>query len=188
MQHRKAGLAIIRSGVSFSIPIWSLTLRSWIRSWVGELQSLKRHKLGARTIGVDLDPLAWFIVNKQICEFDEASFVAEWKVIQDDIGDKISSHYKTSVNGKTADVIHFFWVELIPCQSCHREFEGHIHYLLHSRKSEKSVNPRRVGFCQKCHEPHTLQNGEKFINCECGEQNRGRKRKPAPREISLPAL
>ena len=127
-------------------------------------------KLGARTIGVDLDPLAWFIVNKQICEFDEASFIAEWKVIQNDIGDKISSYYKTKVNGKTADVIHFFWVELIPCQSCHREFEGHIHYLLHSRKSEKSVNPRCVGFCQKCHEPHTLQNGEKFINCKCGEQ------------------
>jgi len=127
-------------------------------------------KLGARTIGVDLDPLAWFIVNKQVCNFDEISFQKEWDSIKRDIGNEISKYYKTTVNGKTVDVIHFFWVELILCQYCGQEFEGHIHYLLHSRKGDSGINPQRVGFCHKCHEPHQLKEGESVIYCKCGEQ------------------
>lgn len=128
-------------------------------------------KLGARTIGVDLDPLAWFIVNKQICEFDEAAFRIDWDLIKKDMADKILGYYKTTIHGEKADVIHYFWVELIPCASCGHEFEGHIHYLLHSRKkAEKGINPQRVAFCRSCHKPHELCDGQKTITCECGKK------------------
>ncbi len=57
-------------------------------------------KLGARTIGIDLDPLAWFIVSKQIGEFDEVSFRSDWDSVQQDLEKHISSYYKTEINGK----------------------------------------------------------------------------------------
>lgn len=127
-------------------------------------------KLGAKTIGIDLDPLAWFIVCKQIGEFDEKEFLICWESVQQDIANKIRNYYLTQVKGKFADVIYYFWVELIPCESCGHVFEGHINYLLYSKKKDNGIGPNRLGFCRKCHKLHALSAGEKFINCSCGEQ------------------
>jgi len=96
-------------------------------------------KLGAKTIGIDLDPLAWFIVSKQIGEFDEKEFLTCWESVQQDIANKIRSYYLTHVKGKLADVIYYFWVELIPCESCGHVFEGHINYLLYSKKKDNGI-------------------------------------------------
>lgn len=126
-------------------------------------------KLGARTIGIDLDPMAWFIVNKQIGEIDEIAFKDDWNSVQVGIADKIQTYYKTHVKGRFADVIYYFWVEIIPCASCGHEFEGHIHYLLYSKKKNYGSGPRRMGFCRKCHEPHGILQGENQFKCSCGE-------------------
>lgn len=127
-------------------------------------------KLGAKTIGIDIDPLAWFIVSKQIEKFDEEGFSICWNSVQHDIADKIRNYYLTQVKGKFADVINYFWVELIPCESCGHVFEGHINYLLYSKKKENGIGPNRLGFCKKCHKLHALSQGEKLIFCSCGEQ------------------
>ena len=127
-------------------------------------------KLGAKTIGIDIDPLAWFIVSKQINKFDEKDFLICWESIQKDISEKIRKYYLTEINGKFSDVINYFWVELIPCQSCGYVFEGHINYLLYSKKNNNGTLPSRLGFCKKCHKLYPLYENEKVINCSCGEQ------------------
>lgn len=127
-------------------------------------------KLGARTIGVDIDPMAWFIVNKQIGEVDEAAFREDWEAVQRDISERIRSYYYTQVNGKLATVVYYFWVEVIPCESCGHEFEGHIHFLLYSKKTNNGTGPSRLGFCHSCHKLHELRSDEKYIDCICGER------------------
>jgi len=127
-------------------------------------------KLGARTIGIDIDPLAWFIVREQINKFDENSFMSEWQGIQSDLAGKLRSYYQTNVNGKWADVVYYFWVEIISCEHCDHEFEGHIHYILYSKKNNYGIGPSRMGFCRNCHKPQGLQPGQRFIKCSCGER------------------
>lgn len=127
-------------------------------------------KLGARIIGCDIDPLSWFIVSKQIGEFNEETFMSTWKDIKQDLANQLRSYYKTRVNGKLADVIYNFWVEIIPCESCGNEFEGHIHYIIYSKKKDFGAIKTRIGFCHVCHEIYRLNDGEKFIDCACGAQ------------------
>lgn len=128
-------------------------------------------KLGAKTIGVDLDPLAWFIVSKQIGHFNEVEFMADLDLVQLDVADQIRKYYKTQINGKSANVVYYFWVEIIPCELCGNEFEGHMHYLLYSKKKKgDSKDLHGIGFCHNCYKLHELNNGEEVINCTCGEQ------------------
>jgi putative DNA methylase len=126
-------------------------------------------KLGANAIGVDLDPLAWFIVSNQVGSFDEPGFSAEWDAVRRDLEGPISRYFQTRVAGKLAPVIYNFWVEIIPCAKCGHEFEGHIHYLLYAKKKQYGAGPPRMGFCRKCHEPAGLRSGQKNIHCACGE-------------------
>lgn len=126
-------------------------------------------KLGARTIGVDLDPMAWFIVNHQVASFDEESFLKSYASVDKAVRQRIQKYYQTRVDGRPADVVNYFWVEIIPCSSCGHEFEGHINYLLYSKKKNHGPGPRRMGFCRSCYEPNGLKRNQKRFTCHsCG--------------------
>src|SRR2546427_3817505 len=88
-------------------------------------------KMGARVIGVDIDPVAWFVTKKELepCNLDwltrEASHVVE------DVRTLLSGYYATYCPlGHHADVVYFFWVDVASCQGCGAAFDAHPHYVL----------------------------------------------------------
>ncbi|MFX1538891.1 MAG: DUF1156 domain-containing protein, partial [Promethearchaeota archaeon] len=57
---------------------------------------VEMNRLGIRTIGVDLNPVAWWTVKKELDSFDESEFLKTFSRLQKTIGKKIKTLYKTT--------------------------------------------------------------------------------------------
>ena len=128
----------------------------------GGTSIIEASKCGARTIGVDIDPVAWFITKKEIepCPVDK--ICRALKCLEKSIGDEIRSYYITKTpDGRKAPVIYFFWVDLITCPNCQTEFEAHIHYQLSLDKKKLQQNV----FCSKCHAIATIPLSQTLLTC-----------------------
>lgn len=96
----------------------------------GGTSIIEATKCGFRTVGVDIDPVAWFITKNKLEE-------------------SIKSFYKTDLeNGEFAEVIYHFWVDVIKCSDCNSTFEGHPHFKLY----ESHKKQYQVVFCPDCQE------------------------------------
>lgn len=131
----------------------------------GGTSIVEARKCNARSIGVDIDPMAWFITKKEIepCPLDEIQDTLDH--LQGSIGQEIQKYYMTKTpNGQFAPVVYFFWVDLITCPKCATEFEAHPHYQL----SFDSRNNRQMVFCMQCHIVSPLPLSQGSFKCsEC---------------------
>jgi len=124
---------------------------------------IEANKLGFRTIGIDIDPVAWYITKKEAEPWNEGLLNSEYLKIKQNVSNSILNYYKTKLkNGLICDVINFFWVSRIECPSCHHEFEGHIHYVLYENK--KSNN--KIVFCKNCHEIYNIPKEQEKFKCK----------------------
>ena len=117
-------------------------------------------RLGCRVIGIDLNPVAWFIVKTEIEPVDldalEAAFerLAARPVAWNDgrpVKETLLSLYKTDVGeGVEADVIYTFWVKSAICTdpNCRREVPLFKDYII-AQKSPK-VRYHRDAVCPAC--------------------------------------
>ncbi|MCK4456319.1 MAG: DUF1156 domain-containing protein [Thermoplasmata archaeon] len=120
-------------------------------------------KLGARTIGLDIDPVAWFVTKKEIEYCDPSAIEDEMKRIKEDVSEDILRFYRTvDTDGNEVDVIYYFWVDVISCPECSGKFEAHPHFMLFQ---SKSANTRTV-FCKKCHEVKIVPVQQKWFKCK----------------------
>jgi putative DNA methylase len=77
-------------------------------------------RLGARVIGVDINPVSWFLVKKivepvSLCTLDQA-----FRFLEQSVGQEILRLYETTCpycHGK-AQALYTYWVKLIPCRTC----------------------------------------------------------------------
>lgn len=128
----------------------------------GGTSIIEASKCGARTIGTDIDPVAWFVTKKEIepCPVDKIHKVL--KRSTESIGNEIRSYYLTRTpDGREAPVIYFFWVDLITCPNCQTEFEAHLHYQLSLDKRKLQQNV----FCSKCHAIATIPLFQTLLTC-----------------------
>ena len=79
-------------------------------------------RLGAHVIGVDLNPVAWFIVKKETDGCDLDALQRAFEQVEAAVAEEIKQYYKTTCPccGRQADVMYVFWVKLAPCfeQTC----------------------------------------------------------------------
>ena len=67
---------------------------------------------------------------------------------------------------KEAEVLHYFWVQLIKCRDCGTKIEAHPHYQL----AFEAKGERQWIFCPNCHKIYQSKRGcSKFFchNCKC---------------------
>jgi putative DNA methylase len=132
----------------------------------GGTSIIESNKCSVRTIGVDIDPVAWFITKKEVEPCPVAEIEKALGRLEEAVGKEIESYYVTRAkDGQIVPVIYFFWVDLITCPNCKAEFEAHPHYqLLRDRKqSQQTV------FCSGCHAISTVPLSDtSFICSECG--------------------
>lgn len=76
-------------------------------------------KLGARAIGRDINPVAYFLVKCALTTHDRAAILDTYRAIERDVAERLRGYYRAALpDGSTADVLYYFWVKTVPCPSC----------------------------------------------------------------------
>jgi adenine-specific DNA methylase len=106
-------------------------------------------RLGCRVIGVDVNPVAWFIVKKSVEPVDLEKLDAAFKHLEETVAPDILKYYRTpcpktstsevSQGHHLADVMYVFWVKTVNCASCGRKTRLFNNFRLATRKDEDYV-------------------------------------------------
>ncbi len=121
-------------------------------------------RLGAKAVGVDVNPVAWFITKKETEPVDTQLFKKQIKRIETAVAERIKQYYKTICpKGHEADIMYAFWVRAINCENCKREIP------LYQSFTIASVRDTTVVFCPQCNHIFTVQDPEIKTECENSE-------------------
>ena len=124
-------------------------------------------RLGCRVIGIELNPMAWFITKKEIepCsikEFDDAVHK-----LKSEIKGAVLSYYKTTcpVCKRSAKMVRAYWVRQIICEGCGNEIP------LFQYVGLSKVKGRGWVYCYNCDKTYAVrpEEGLKIEECPgCG--------------------
>ncbi len=135
-------------------------------------------KTGAKTIGIDIDPMACFVTQKELEHVDFLQLKKTYNIIEKKLAAKIRSFYITKVNGETKPIINFFWVYSVVCPECETSFDAHPHYKVYNTDKEQGVVckccgklsvidvERKILVCKNCNKRTQINKGP-FIRGKC---------------------
>jgi adenine-specific DNA methylase len=125
-------------------------------------------RLGASTIGVDIDPVACAITRFELNAAESDGLADALARLQQSVGGRLAPYYTTrGPQGECRRVLHGFWVQTVRCQGCRQALEAHPHFQL----AFEAEGVRQWVFCRACHAVHELERSERFFKCrQCGEQ------------------
>lgn len=119
-------------------------------------------KCGARVIGVDIDPVACFITKKELEKCNLQELNKEYLKLEKNVGQKIKKYYKSNTGeGKSADVINYFWVDKFDCPKCRSTVKLHPNYKLFENNHAK----RKTVFCRSCNKIHEISSRVSSFAC-----------------------
>ncbi|MFN3422840.1 MAG: DNA methyltransferase, partial [Armatimonadota bacterium] len=76
-------------------------------------------RLGCKVVGLDVNPVAWFITKKSIEPVDLNKLQEAFKRLERTVAPEILRWYRTRCpKGHDADVMYVFWVKTVKCSSC----------------------------------------------------------------------
>ena len=79
-------------------------------------------RFGVESEGFDLNPVAWFVVKKQLDagEANPEEFRSAFKKLDEEVGEQVRRYYRTQCpnDDHLADVMYFQWVKELDCVSC----------------------------------------------------------------------
>lgn len=117
-------------------------------------------KTGAKTIGIDIDPMACFVTQKELEHVDFLQLKKTYNIIEKKLAAKIRSFYTTKVNGETKPIINFFWVYNVVCPECETNFDAHPHYKVYNTDKEQGV------VCKCCGKLSVIDVKRKILVCK----------------------
>lgn len=101
--------------------------------------------LGCRAIGVDINPVAWFITKKEVESLDFDSLRKTFIHIENSVGRRITSFYSTHCSiGHEADIMYTIWCKHTRCKGCSEDIRLFQNHVLSQKKSGNTV------FCPSC--------------------------------------
>lgn len=108
-------------------------------------------RLGANVIGCDLNPVAWFVVKKEIEPVDINDLDVAFNHLEQTVAPGIVKYYKTQcpVCQGEADAMYYFWVKELPCVNCGRTVPLFREYRIASSRST-SVEHHTCVICAEC--------------------------------------
>jgi len=146
-------------------------------------------RLGCKVIGVDINPVAWFVTKKEIDPVDIGDLDNAFQKLEKSVGNFIKHYYRTKCpRGHDAEVMYFFWVKVAKCNSCSSSVKLFQNYEL-SRRDHVNValcpqclqiietpgyNPKtRCPECGKVFDPRKGVSGKGIFRCpQCGTEQR----------------
>lgn len=122
-------------------------------------------KLGARVVGRDINPVAYFQVRNALAKHDRATVLATFDAIARDVAPRLRRFYQTDVGGdQLADVLYFFWVKLLPCPSCAAPVDLFGSYIFAKNAYPERV-PQAQALCPLCGEINETRYDAKRVTC-----------------------
>lgn len=120
-------------------------------------------KCGASVIGVDIDPIAWFVTKKEIDPFDSQQFEAAYRKVTAALHSILRAFYQTRdpESNDLCEVVNAFWVTMARCPQCMHTNAAHPHY----RLSTDEANDLQVVFCRHCGEVCSLPATQRWFKC-----------------------
>lgn len=122
-------------------------------------------RLGCKVIGVDINPVAWFITKKEIEPVDLDDLDRAFRNLEKTAGSYIKQYYRTKCpKGHSAEVMYFFWVKIAKCKSCGAKVRLFQNYEL-SRRDHLNVV-----LCPQCLQVIETRGHNLETKCpDCGE-------------------
>lgn len=121
-------------------------------------------KMGAKAVGVDIDPMACFVTKREVEPFDEKQVVQDYNTVIAATTKAVSKFYWTRAGKISAEVVNYFWAYNAECPECHAFTMVHPHYYLAKDKKNVTV------FCKHCGHIEVLQTKRKRFKCSrCGQ-------------------
>lgn len=119
-------------------------------------------RLGATTVGVDIDPVACAITRFELVAADAPDLDTSLAKLQSSVGHRLDQYYQAKPdNGAVRRVLHAFWVQVVRCRSCRQVIEAHPHYQL----AYEADGEHQWAFCRGCHRVHGLGRDKKSFRC-----------------------
>lgn len=107
-------------------------------------------KLGTRTIGRDINPVAYFAVRNALAAHDREYVLGTYKAIERDVASELRSLYQTRLeNGTEVDVLYFFWVKIVSCPLCSSAVDLFSSYVF-ARHAYPKRYPVAQAVCPSC--------------------------------------
>lgn len=125
------------------------------------------NRLGAKTIGIDINPVAWWTVKKELEEVDIPDLKRAIKELERNVADKIKQYYKTLCPNcnREADVMYYFWVRKVKCISCGKDVHLFKYYVIAREKDKHGA----VLVCPDCW--HIFENSSSRGKVKCPRCN-----------------
>jgi len=129
----------------------------------GGTSAVEALKCGARIIGIDIDPVAWFITKKEIEPFSENQVRTAYAVLAQKVEAKVRALYQTREpeTGESVEIVNAFWVARFNCRGCHRVIDAHPHFRLTFSK----MHGYQIVFCRHCGAVRNLALKRKSFTC-----------------------
>ena len=109
---------------------------------------VEANRLGAEIAGWDINPMAWWIVGRELEDLDVAAYEEAGRELVEDLRNQVGDLYQTECTrcGDPAPVKYFLWVKTQPCTSCQRRIDLFPGYLV----ATNARHPRNVLVCAGC--------------------------------------
>lgn len=121
-------------------------------------------RLGCKVIGIDLNPVAWFVTKKEIEPVNLDDLDAAFEHLKKTVAPQITEYYKTTCPKchDAADVMYVFWVKKVPCLNCGEEVRLFPSFRIASKKGTHTV------FCPNCYYIQEVRDARVHTICpEC---------------------
>lgn len=120
-------------------------------------------RLGANTVGVDIDAVACAITRFEMGAFEVPDLGPSLEYLKREIGSGLTSYYRTlTPEGERREVLHYFWVQAVDCSGCQCIVEAHPSFQL-AYEAEGSV---QWVFCPGCHGVQQIDRQDTELRCE----------------------
>jgi putative DNA methylase len=110
---------------------------------------LEASRLGCHVVGVDINPMAYWIVRQELAELDLEAFRVASEGVIARVEQQIGHLYKTTCvhcGSPDVPVKYFLWVKRQPCRWCGQEVDLFSNYVL----AKNQRHPKHVLICANC--------------------------------------
>lgn len=125
---------------------------------------IEANRLGCDVVGADINPMAYWIVQREISHLNLEPYRVVAKQLLSDMWQNVGHYYETRcvLCGRTdVPVKYFLWVKTQRCQYCSGIYDLFPSYLL----STNQRHPRHVLICPNCGELNEVENVKQPGSC-----------------------